>query len=358
MKIHHLNFEESYGSSEIIEEREKISNPNFIGSSDNSFFENRNFEYLIFEPDNAQKEENGKLNSFIFLFHGLNERSWDKYISWAETLSKRTGRAVVLFPLAFHINRSPLEWSNPREMNKLMNNGTGENKKFWSLSFANYALSERIKADPYRFYLAGKQTIYNICQLIEQIDKGEHQLIKEGSRFDIFAYSIGALLSQVMVQSNPGDRFSNAKLFMFCGGSLFNKMNGESKLIMDRESFKLLKRYYSTRFVNRFRKKEKIDSIDEAFLAHIGLKKLERERFSFYQRSKERIKIISLKNDKVIPTKGIKMAVGPDCEDCIEEIDFTYKYSHEVPFPVNIKEKDSREYWFNEVFKRASDFLL
>ena len=51
--------------------------------------------------------------------HGLNERNWSKYLTWAEYLSSKTGKIVILFPIAFHINRSPVGWSNPRYLQSI-----------------------------------------------------------------------------------------------------------------------------------------------------------------------------------------------------------------------------------------------
>jgi hypothetical protein len=357
MIIHTIHFEESFKREEILKERRVSPVPFFLNKRDDEISMNYSFDYLIAEPDDSKRAKDEKLKSFIFLFHGLNERSWEKYISWAEALVNKTGRAVILFPLAFHINRAPVEWSNPRLMNPLINEAGKNKKKHFNLSFVNFALSSRIKSDPYRFYLSGKQTIYNICQLLLQIDNGEHPLIESNAKFDIFAYSIGAFMSQVMIQANPMNRFGNSKLFMFCGGSVFCKMNGNSKLIMDKESFLILNRYYKREFLGLFKKQDKIDSIDRAFISMIGTRTFKKERKSFYLVSQERVRIVALKQDKVIPIKGIKKALGRVWEVCLEEMDFTYKYSHEAPFPLNIKEKDSREYWFNEVFTRASEFL-
>ena len=47
----------------------------------------------------------------ILLLHGLNERAWTKYHPWAVELARRTGRAVVLFPIAFHMQRAPASWA-------------------------------------------------------------------------------------------------------------------------------------------------------------------------------------------------------------------------------------------------------
>ena len=52
----------------------------------------------------------------IIVFHGLNEKKWDKYLPWAYGLATQTGKAVVLFPIAFHMSRAPERWSSRQEM--------------------------------------------------------------------------------------------------------------------------------------------------------------------------------------------------------------------------------------------------
>ena len=44
-------------------------------------------------------------------------------------------------------------------------------------------------------------------------------------------------LAEIILMGNPDKLFSQSKLFMFCGGSVFSNMNGSSKLIMDSQAF-------------------------------------------------------------------------------------------------------------------------
>ncbi|MFA6334374.1 MAG: DUF6051 family protein [Bacteroidales bacterium] len=360
MKLHKFTFEEVLGRGEIISDMKKLITPSFFKKSDDNIAENLSFEYPIVEPENSRILIQGKHTSVILLFHGLNERSWDKYYSWAEFIANNTGKPVLLFPIAFHINRSPKEWSNPRAMQPYVVNELAHAPKPFHLTFLNFALSVRIKADPYRFYLAGRETVNNVCQLIGQIKKGDHPFIDKTASIDIFAYSIGALLSQVMLFANPNNYFTNSRLFMFCGGSLFNQMNGDSKMIMDRDSFGTLLDYYKNRFI--FYKHEsrlKGDLLELAFVSHIDYSLNREYRESFYEEYSPRIRAISLKKDKVIPTNGIKSALGIEHYNCLEELDFPFEYSHEIPFPADGPKVEPKEriYWFEKVFSKASDFL-
>jgi len=360
MKLSKFKFKETLGSREIIRDMKKSIRSSFFNRTDDSIKENLSFEYLIVEPENSNKMHKGKYTSVILLFHGLNERSWDKYYSWAEYIANNTQKPVLLFPIAFHINRAPKEWSNPRSMQPFVVSELRNIPKPSHLTFLNYALSLRIKADPYRFYLAGRETINNICQLKKKKKKGKHSLIDKTTSIDIFAYSIGALLSQVILFANPNNYFTRSKLFMFCGGSLFNQMNGDSKMIMDSDSFQSLLDYYRNSFLFfKSEKRLKGDILEMAFVSHIDYYLNREERESFYEESWHRIKAISLKKDRVIPTTGIMSALGKEHSSCLEEYDFPFEYSHEIPFPADGPKVDPEEkkFWFEKVFSQASAFL-
>ncbi len=362
MREYLFRFQENLGYEEIIHKRENINIPESLGTKDNDIDENRNFEYKVILPKEPSSE---KYASAIILFHGLNERSWDKYIPWANYLCENAQVPIVLFPISLHINRSPLSWSNPRVMQRLVTlekeneEREGKSGSNQNLTFVNYALSTRIKADPLRFYLAGRETVLNVCQLMEEITSGKSPVFKKDCTINIFSYSIGSLLSQVLLMSNPNGYFSKSKLFMFCGGALFGEMNGNSRMIMDKVSFNMLNKYYRNQFIHDYiSSKVEVDAIDKAFLAHIDKDLSKNERYSFYKKAQNRIRAISLKNDIVIPTSGIRNAFGSIWKKCLKEFDFPFKYSHETPFP-SIEKGGSMEldYWFEKVFSDAALFL-
>ena len=173
--------------------------------SDN-VIENKSFTYPVFVPAGVEKSAD-----VILLMHGLNERNWNKYLTWAEFLCNSTGKTVVLFPIAFHINRSPASWSDPRYLHAIYDLRKRRNANDRSLSLAHVALSERITQAPYRFYSSGRQSIDDITQLVTDIKSGNHPLFCENTKVDVFAYSIGAFLSQIIFMTNPGNLFSDAK---------------------------------------------------------------------------------------------------------------------------------------------------
>ncbi|WP_294068521.1 DUF6051 family protein [Proteiniphilum sp. UBA1028] len=320
---------------------------------DNRITENLSFAYPVFSPAGKQKHDHA-----ILLLHGLNERNWNKYLTWAEYLCLNTSRPVILFPIAFHINRSPVSWSTPRSLVNLLNFRRNRYVGDRSISFANVALSERISQSPERFYLSGRQTWADLTTLFQEIRSGRHPLFREGCRIDIFAYSIGAFLSQVALMANEKNLFSDSRLFMFCGGSIFRSMCGISRSIMDRAAFDRLQDYYVNYFGSESENRWRRDSAFDAFYRMIVPERLQGEREAFFASLGKRIKGIALAKDTVIPYHGVQEALGKENTDSsIQLLDFPFPYTHENPFPSNIADITAVNAAFLRVFSHAANFL-
>jgi len=319
--------------------------------SDSLITENSTFHYPVFFHKGTEKAKD-----VIVLLHGLNERNWDKYLCWAEYLANHTGKAVMLFPIAYHINRSPVHWSDPRSMSLLVNKRKLEVGQDRSLCFANVALSERLSENPERFYTSGRQTVQDLTSLVRQIKKGNHPLMAKGASVDFFAYSIGAFLSEITLMSNPERLFEKSKLFIFCGGSLFRYMFGESRSIMDKLAYKRLLNYYCTEWLG---KKQKKDQMLEAFNTMIMPEMNREKREGFFTSLGNRLSGISLKKDKVMPYEGVEACMGH--EAVVKQFtltDFPFEYTHEAPFPTNTHIDESLlNNSFNDVFSKAALFL-
>jgi hypothetical protein len=232
-------------------------------------------------------------------------------------------------------------------------------------TFCNVALSSRLSLCPERFYVSGRESVYNIAQLGRDIREGKilndgKRIFSQDCRIDIFAYSVGALLAQTVLIANPDGNFSDSKLCTFCGGSIFGDMNGSSKDIVDSEAFAKIHNYYCNDFV-----KTSGDSIHEAYKSLITVDCLKQERESFFTKACNRIKMLTLKKDKVIPTFGALHAVGIKNSNLVEEIDFPFEYSHQIPFPaphsasLRMKELLPETLYksFRRVFDTAERFL-
>lgn len=313
------------------------SSEEFLNSSDFSINENLSFTYPVFVPSD------GNSGKAILLLHGLNERSWIKYLAWAYSLAELTGSYVILFPISFHINRSPDFWKDPRAMTGLLKERGTTTGDIRLSSFANVALSKRLTEDPKRFVNSGYQTVCDLENLMISIKDGKHPVIPAGSKVDLFAYSIGAFLAEIIMIANPQMLFSDSRLFMFCGGSVFSNMNGVSKLIMDSEAFDRVYTYYMNDFErdikirNSFMDKIRSIKIGMAFRSMIDLSRFKKFREQALSELDNRIRSIGMAKDTVIPAHGIVntlMPVNSSRSKQVEVWDFDYPYSHENPFPV------------------------
>jgi len=351
LKTLNFSFHSEFSTTDVTRE-------NGFLSYDSTISENRYFHYSVIVPVNNIN------NSCIMLLHGLNEQSWDKYISWAEYLAVSTRKPVILFPIAFHINRRPSEWSDPRKMTRLIEKRKRAEGDFSSLSFANAAISERLTEEPLRFYNSGKQTIEDIFQLASQITIGKHPLFRKGTTMDFFGYSIGSFLAEILLMANPGKLFSASRLFIFCGGAIFGNMYGESKYIMDKQAYNLLLKFYCENWIGKrqnrqISKDNTNDILFQSFKSMIKPDVNRNERETFFESQKSRIAGISLLKDKVMPFSGVEACMGKQrADECFEVMDFPFEYSHESPFPENNRiDRGELKSAFNKVFKKGAEFL-
>lgn len=321
---------------------------------------NINFTYPIFLP-NGEK----KYNKVIVLLHGLNERSWMKYMPWADELARSTRSAVILFPISYHINRAPKEWSDARAMLSVLNSSNMRYGKTDSSSFVNVALSRRLLSDPLRFFTSGYQSANDLVSLLEQIKVGSNPYVKDDAQVDFFAYSIGAFLSQILFIANPNDIVSNSRLFMFCGGAFFNNMNGVSKMIMDEPSFSKISNYYNEEFEKESIRQTSLgvfikdNRFAMAFRSMLNMNRLKDFRCDMLSKFKGQMYAISLLKDKVISPIGVSAFFRSVGSKNIEMVDFAFPHSHEQPFPIIGKPtiSDAVDGGFRHVFRRAAGFL-
>jgi pimeloyl-ACP methyl ester carboxylesterase len=360
MEIHPFQFHQQFGDDEICKIQQAMPPVEFCPVSDDHIEENKRFIYTVFVPKGVKQFDHA-----ILLLHGLNEHSWEKYLPWAEHLASKTGKAVILFPIAFHMNRTPESWYNPRAILPFVDSRRKQITGLTNSTFVNVALSSRLSENPIRFYISGRESIFNLWQLVKEIKNGQHPLFNENTSVNIFAYSIGAFLAQVLLLANPEQLVSDSKLFMFCGGTLFSRMNGNSRDIMDQESFGRLQDFFLNDFIKgnkkmrEFSPAHKEDFLEKAFKSMLSFAKYRDFRESFFEEAKNRIKAITLKQDTVIPTIGVREAIGAaGVNEIVEEWDFPYEYSHQIPFPMHDRiAPEVVQQSFLNLFNRAAAFL-
>ncbi|MDP3001957.1 MAG: DUF6051 family protein [Bacteroidales bacterium] len=331
----------------------------FSNKSDILITENHSFSYPVFTPRRAESDK------VILLLHGLNERSWLKYLVWAYYLAMYTDSYVILFPISFHINRSPSAWKDPRAMIPLMKDRNSYLGEINMSSFANIAISNRLTEDPMRFFNSGYQTTSDIIKLLSIVRNGEHRIIPRSSKINIFAYSIGAFLAEIILMGNPENLFSESKLFIFCGGSVFSNMRGSSKLIMDSLAFDRVYSYYLNDFEKSITGKSSLvdflrnSQVGMAFRSMIDLGRLKAFRENILKKLQSQIHSITLLKDTVIPSDGVVATLSSfNKSDIVEVWDFPYTYSHENPFPIlDFPLCKKVDYCFERVFSEAQSFL-
>jgi len=235
-------------------------------------------------------------------------------------------------------------------------------------SFANVALSLRIDHCPELFQISGIQTYFDIIKLTSSMKAGHFNIFQNDCKIHFFAYSIGALLTETLLISNPLQLFSDSKAFFFCGGSTFDKINGSSRTIMDSQAFAHLRNH----MLSNPAVPEKEIKIPrqyayllkdawKALLAMSGVKKYSNQRENAFKRLVSRIKAIGLESDFVVPGHAIRDTFGKVVNNNrfdVDVLDFPFRYSHEAPFPVNHQKiNDLVTQAFYMVFNKASLFL-
>jgi hypothetical protein len=333
-----------------------------LNLEDSKVTENKRFSYTIFKPKNGTKAK-----EVIILLHGLNEKTWHKYLPWAKILMEITGKTVVLFPIAFHMNRAPAAWSDFRLMNDLRYVREGLFPAISGSSFANIAMSTRLHILPQRFFWSGVQTFKDILQLMNEAKAGSHPLIDQNASFDFFAYSIGAFLTEVLMMSNPEGLFSQSKLFMFAGGAVFNRMSPVQKTILDSEANIALYSFFLENFDSYLKVDKRLAHYFSqahpegmVFRSMLDYHKLREFREEKLKAISERIAAIALRKDKVVSCYEVQNTLNGADRDIpveVKVVDPPYNYTHENPFPVKEKIQEEVNIAFDEIFGIAGEFL-
>lgn len=324
--------------------------------------ENRDFSYYILKPKSSNP-----IKKVTFLFHGFNEKNWDKYFTWGQAICERTQSAVVFFPIAFHMQRAPGHWSNPRKMYQLCEKRKKRFPNIIKSTLFNVAISMRLQSMPQRFIWSGLQTYYDVIQFVEECKKGENSLIDKNATFDIFAFSIGGLLAEILKLSNYRNYFSDSKVCLFCSGTVFNRLSPVSKFILDSEASVALYSYlveHFDSFLNRdahlrhYIKEGHFEG--KIFHSMLEYKKMRDFREEQFKKIEDHVYAIPLKQDTVIPSFEVINTLQGAFRNInipVDEMDFNYRYIHENPFPVNHKEPQKINSAFNRVFDKAGSFF-
>lgn len=329
---------------------------------DSDVEQNNIFVYPVYKSNKKAKSD-----SVIILLHGLNEKSWDKYHAWAKALLKMTGKAVLMFPISFHINRVQPSWTHPRKMDNLSKERMALYPDLAESSFVNAALSTRLQFKPETFFWSGMRTFNDIIKLIHQIKSGKHPVISKCASIDFFSYSIGAFLTEILLMDNHENWFDESKALLFCGGPVMSHMYAASRYIYDSETYKSMTNFYVLNFDSETEKSPGMKKyFSDPEPAALDFKSLLNIDFDTQYRERKlknlsgKIKAISLSKDTVIPPASVKLTLCGKNDDIpidIDEKDFPFEYDHITPFPLGEGIKDDVNKSYIEVFEESSGFL-
>jgi len=324
--------------------------------------ENISFRYHVFSPAGTKKAK-----KIVFMFHGFNEKYWHKYFPWAKYIADTTGKTVVLFPIAFHMNRAPQEWSNKRLMYDVSNRRKELFPNIIHSTMANAAISTRMHAKPQRFLWSGLQTYFDVIQLMDEFKSGQHPFIAPDAETDVFAYSIGAFLGEILMLTNHKNYFDKSKLVMFCGGPVFNRLSPVSKSILDSQANMAFYSYYVEHLESHLKSDEKLkhylceSSEGVSFRCMLNYGVMSDYREKRLSAISDRLFAVSLKQDMVVPPYEIANTLQGKYRDIPTKVaicDLPYSYKHEDPFPALEKISDEIDAGFRRVFEPIGEFLL
>jgi hypothetical protein len=231
-------------------------------------------------------------------------------------------------------------------------------------SFANAAISARIELIPQRFFWSGLQTFDDVVRLLSEIKSGTHPFIEPEATIDLFAYSIGSFLSEILVMANPNNYFQNSKLFMFCGGPTLDRMSPNSKFILDSDATIAIYSFYTERLETELKLDLRIAHyFSEAHTAGVEFKMLlsyqknKEAREQRFRQLQNQLCAVALKNDDVVPANEVLNTLKGDYRDIgmqVEVMDFPFPYTHINPFPTGGMHERLVEISFDEVFRKAA----
>lgn len=323
---------------------------------------NKIFDYYI-----VQRLDQYKSDGAIILFHGLNEKKWDKYLPWAYEIAQQTNKAVILFPIAFHMNRAEDSWSDRRKMIEVSKNRIKNNRDNTDSSYVNAAISARLEAHPQRIFWSGFQTYSDTIKLIYHIKKGKIDTLNKTATIDLFGYSIGSFLSIILMMANPKGIFSNSKLFCFCGGMTIDRMFPISKYIMDSRAAIKMQTVFAELLSTDFKNDKRLGHFQNPalhkeeswFKMMLRYNYFQKERESRFAELQQQIKTYVLEKDEVAPPiEALNTLQGGyrKIEIDVEIVDYDFDYSHMMPFPLTVKNENDVTKAFNQFITSAKEF--
>ena len=328
--------------------------------SDRDVRENLEFDYPVVLPNT-----DAPYNAALLLLHGLNEKRWDKYLPWARRLADNLHRPVLLFPLAFHMNRAPTAWSDSRKMIPVARERKRLFPELQDSSFLNVALSHRIQFAPHRFLTSGLHSIFDTVDLVSTIRSGDHPLFEENASVDLFGYSIGATIAEYLMMADPRGLFSDSRAYLYCGGAVIDRSSPVSKTIIDAEAYRELFSFLTKVFRGIA---DLGDGLQRVLREHLkdlewlkSLLFIDRMRGIREHRLGEiaaRLRAAVMSKDRVFPPEAVRSSLQGPAPIEVLEFDLPFEYRHDNPLPVKSENPEAVEHLLREISRDAANFYL
>jgi hypothetical protein len=233
-------------------------------------------------------------------------------------------------------------------------------------TFANAAISTRLQENPQRFCWSGLQTIEDISKFLDEVRSGARSPIAPKAQVNIFAYSIGAFLAEILLMADVGRHFANTRLFMFCGGATVDRMYPNSRYILDSDATIALHALFLSRLPSELQHDSRLGhyisrahSEGQVFRWLLSYHEHKLEREARLRQLSNQIAAAVLRKDTVVPPGEVLNTLQGEARDVpvrVRLFDFPFDCSHVVPFPLNAPEPALTQA-FEQVFETAADHL-
>jgi hypothetical protein len=206
--------------------------------------ENLDFRYPLLRSRGAAGD---RARHLVVILHGLNERSFTKYVPWVYQLWRATGAAVALYPLSFHVNRVLPRWGREIEGHLSRRRALPRNEDVHPF---NCVISDRLDAYPERLFWGGLQSYGDVVDLIREVREGRHPHVHPEARVDLLGYSIGGYLALGLLLLDEGGMLGDSRAVIFESGAALRATNMSSRFIIDHACEVSLMKLY-VRFTGR-----------------------------------------------------------------------------------------------------------